>query len=225
MSLLRIKYLLFCLPLVVLAAPAGGPLQPGANSSPDTTRRWLETREPDGTKIDKSSFNPAFDPYAPRPSATSLQPDVPFAGTDPNDVLWTPTVYKGRIVTESKGSSDGDEGLPAKLRPQPVRGGSGAAILGPENLPIELQNADALAPPSSDNGRVSNFKWPFSLSHNKLKKGGWARQQNGVFQKLFDFDLLTIIYFQSTPCLLQKKLLVSFRLFLVSLVLMNDQRC
>lgn len=25
----------------------------------------------------------------------------------------------------------------------------------------------------------SNFKWPFSMSHNRLQTGGWARQQNG----------------------------------------------
>lgn len=25
----------------------------------------------------------------------------------------------------------------------------------------------------------SNAKWPFSLSHNQLQAGGWARQQNG----------------------------------------------
>ena len=23
-----------------------------------------------------------------------------------------------------------------------------------------------------------NFKWPFSLSHNRLQTGGWARNQN-----------------------------------------------
>ena len=186
MSLLRTKYLLLCLPLVcplVLAAPAGTPLQPAVDSSPDLRRRLSQRRGLDATGIDKSSFNPAFDPHAPRPSATSLQPDVPFTGTDPNDVLWTPTVYKGRIITESTASDEG-------LRPQPVRGNTGAVILGPENLPMEFQNADALAPPSSDNGRVSNFKWPFSLSHNKMKKGGWARQQNGKFKTSLAFLLV-----------------------------------
>jgi len=165
----------------------------------------------DADRTDKTSYSPEFDPYAPRPSATSLQPDVPFAGTEPNDVLWTPTVYKGRIVTESK-DSDADG-----VRPQPVRGDTGAIILGPENLPIELQNADALAPPSTDNGRVSNFKWPFAMSHNKLKKGGWARQQNGNSKNLLLYLVLMMIYFQSMICLLQRKLLVSLRLFLVFL--------
>ena len=27
--------------------------------------------------------------------------------------------------------------------------------------------------------RSGNAKWPFSLSHNRLQTGGWARQQNG----------------------------------------------
>lgn len=27
----------------------------------------------------------------------------------------------------------------------------------------------------------SNVKWPFSLSHNRVQDGGWARQQNGRF--------------------------------------------
>jgi len=196
MSLFQRKYLLFCLSLLspfVLAAPAGSPLRPGASFSPDSIRRLSQKRGLDATGIDKTSFNPDFHPYAPRPSATSLQPDVQFADTDPNDILWTPTVYKGRIVTESK-DPDGlasDSGL----RPQPVRGATGAVILGPENLPIELQNADALAPPTTDNGQVSNFKWPFSMSHNKLKKGGWARQQNGGFIDLLLYLVLTVIYF------------------------------
>jgi len=45
---------------------------------------------------------------------------------------------------------------------QPIRGALGAAILGPQNLPIQQQNPDILAPPSTDNGDVcvlplSNF--------------------------------------------------------------------
>jgi len=43
---------------------------------------------------------------------------------------------------------------------------------------IDQQNPDALAPPSTDQGSVGQAKWPFSLSHNRLQTGGWARQQN-----------------------------------------------
>jgi hypothetical protein len=66
--------------------------------------------------------------------------------------------------------------------PQPVRGEYGAPLLGPLNVPLEEQNLDLLSPPGTDSGKVDNFKWPFSLSHNRLTKGGWARQQNGEFR-------------------------------------------
>uniref|UniRef100_D8Q486 Oxalate oxidase n=1 Tax=Schizophyllum commune (strain H4-8 / FGSC 9210) TaxID=578458 RepID=D8Q486_SCHCM len=46
------------------------------------------------------------------------------------------------------------------------------------NEEIDLQNPDLLAPPSTDHGSFDNAKWPFSLSHNRLQTGGWARQQN-----------------------------------------------
>jgi hypothetical protein len=197
------SYILLVSASLALAAPTSSPTLPDARSNvpADSASR---TSQPKGTaphisyesarlnggpvvhddgyenEVDKATYNPDFDPFAPRPSATSLQPDVPFTSSDPNDVLWTPTVYKGRIGFESKGSgSDLDLSGGSTKRPEPVRNLAGAAILGPENLPMELQNADALAPPSTDNGQVSNFKWPFSLSHNKIKKGGWARQQNG----------------------------------------------
>ena len=200
------SYILLVSASLALAAPTSSPTLPAeyprSNVPADSASR---TSQPEGTaprisyesarltspvvrddgyenEVDKATYNPDFDPFAPHPSATSLQPDVPFTSSDPNDVLWTPTVYKGRIGFESKESgSDLDLSDRRTKRPEPVRNLAGAVILGPENLPMELQNADALAPPSTDNGQVSNFKWPFSLSHNKVKKGGWARQQNGNF--------------------------------------------
>lgn len=65
---------------------------------------------------------------APAPEATA-----PYANTDPNKVLWT----------ETQG-----------MYPQPVRGNLGAPMLGPQNVVIDLQNADLLAPPSTDAGTV-----------------------------------------------------------------------
>ncbi|KZV76410.1 oxalate decarboxylase [Peniophora sp. CONT] len=62
--------------------------------------------------------------------------------------------------------------------PQPIRGGLGADIIGQNNVGLAMQNADTLAPPTTDEGNVGNPKWPFSLSHNRLQTGGWARQQN-----------------------------------------------
>ncbi|KAH9050370.1 RmlC-like cupin domain-containing protein [Lactarius deliciosus] len=61
---------------------------------------------------------------------------------------------------------------------QPIRDGLGAAILGPQNLPLQQQNPDLLAPPTTDHGTVKNAKWSFSLSSNRMQTGGWARQQN-----------------------------------------------
>ncbi|KAK7032547.1 hypothetical protein VNI00_012945 [Paramarasmius palmivorus] len=49
---------------------------------------------------------------------------------------------------------------------------------GPDNVPLELENPDMLAPPTTDNGQVGNAKWPFSFSTNRIQTGGWARQQN-----------------------------------------------
>ncbi|KAG9126569.1 hypothetical protein FRC07_002942 [Ceratobasidium sp. 392] len=62
--------------------------------------------------------------------------------------------------------------------PEPIRGSRGAALLGPQNVPLDRQNPDLLDGPSTDSGAVSNVKWPFSLSHNRVQDGGWARQQN-----------------------------------------------
>ncbi|KZP33779.1 putative oxalate decarboxylase/oxidase [Athelia psychrophila] len=92
-------------------------------------------------------------------TATSAQSSatVPYASDDLNFPLWNPN---SDIIHE------------------PIRAPAGATILGPQNVPLELENPDSLAPPSSDNGDVPNFKWPFSLSHNRLADGGWARQQN-----------------------------------------------
>ncbi|KAF9532687.1 oxalate decarboxylase [Crepidotus variabilis] len=50
--------------------------------------------------------------------------------------------------------------------------------MGPTDKYTALQNPDLIAAPSSDHGSVKNAKWAFSLSHNRLQTGGWARQQN-----------------------------------------------
>jgi oxalate decarboxylase len=60
--------------------------------------------------------------------------------------------------------------------PQPIRGDRGATILGPRNVPVELQNPDVLVAPETDAGTVQSFKWPFALSHNRVLSGGWARE-------------------------------------------------
>ncbi|KAI0073871.1 oxalate decarboxylase [Panus rudis PR-1116 ss-1] len=99
--------------------------------------------------------------HSSTPSSTASAPDstptVPFASDDPNGILWGP--------------DDPDV-------PQPIRGSLGATILGPQDVGLDRENADLLAPPTTDSGSISNAKWPMSLSHNRLQTGGWARQQN-----------------------------------------------
>ncbi|KAM5535983.1 hypothetical protein V8D89_010423 [Ganoderma adspersum] len=90
-------------------------------------------------------------------SALPASETVPYASDDPNGVLW---------------SED------STTNPQAIREGLGATIMGPQNVPIALQNPDLLAPPSTDAGSIQNAKWPLALSHNRLQTGGWARQQN-----------------------------------------------
>ncbi|KAJ7269716.1 putative oxalate decarboxylase/oxidase [Mycena rebaudengoi] len=82
---------------------------------------------------------------------------APAAPSEPNPQSWT---------------------ADSRLTPQPIRGSVGASILGPQNIPMELQNPDSFAPPTTDSGQVSNMKWSFSLSRNRLEHGGWSRQQN-----------------------------------------------
>jgi oxalate decarboxylase len=60
--------------------------------------------------------------------------------------------------------------------PQPVRGGEGATILGPRNVPLELENPSLLFPPASDHGTVPNLKFSFAAAHNRVLAGGWARE-------------------------------------------------
>ncbi|KAL0573911.1 hypothetical protein V5O48_008031 [Marasmius crinis-equi] len=95
-------------------------------------------------------------------SAPQSSPTVPFVDTNPNLPLWGP-------------NTDPNDPVVA-----PIRGQLGATVLGPDNKPIDLQSPDILAPPTTDHGSVPNVKWPFSMSHNRLFTGGWARTQNGI---------------------------------------------
>ena len=74
---------------------------------------------------------------APAPSpVVSFAPasaTVAFASDDSNGLLWTDT---------------------SNIVPEAIRGSLGANILGPQNIPIDLENADFLAPPSTDAGTV-----------------------------------------------------------------------
>jgi oxalate decarboxylase len=60
--------------------------------------------------------------------------------------------------------------------PQPIRGDRGAAILGPRNIPLERENPDLLASPSTDAGTIPNLKFSYAAARNRLTSGGRARE-------------------------------------------------
>ena len=66
-------------------------------------------------------------------SAADATSTVPYASDDPNGVQWNET---------------------STATPQAERGTLGSTILGPHNVPLELQNPDLLAPPTTDSGSV-----------------------------------------------------------------------
>jgi hypothetical protein len=81
--------------------------------------------------------SPTYTPSSVATSATASSTVSP-ASDDPNAPLWGPY---------------------SNVRPEAVRGKLGATILGPENVPVELQNPDLLAPPSTDQGQLPSAKW------------------------------------------------------------------
>lgn len=64
-------------------------------------------------------------------SATEPSETAPLASNNPNGITWSVT-------------ADAD--------PQPIRGSLGATILGPQNVELDKQNPDLLAPPTTDAG-------------------------------------------------------------------------
>lgn len=63
-----------------------------------------------------------------------------------------------------------------KSVPQPIRSGDGGDDPGPRNIERDRQNPDLLAPPATDHGTIPNLKFSFSDAHNRLERGGWARE-------------------------------------------------
>ncbi|KAL0569624.1 hypothetical protein V5O48_012333 [Marasmius crinis-equi] len=142
-----------CAPAASSAASASGSAAPVSSTSVSVSSVSSSTAVTSASTVEIPPATPASS--APGSSAT-----VPFADTDPNLPLWGPDTNPNDPVVA------------------PIRGQLGAPILGPDNKPVDLQNPDLLAPPTTDHGSVSNAKWPFSLSHNRMQTGGWARQEN-----------------------------------------------
>ncbi|WP_299644048.1 oxalate decarboxylase family bicupin [Devosia sp.] len=57
-----------------------------------------------------------------------------------------------------------------------MRGDLGATILGPRNIPVEQENPDMLASPSTDAGTLPNLKFSYAAARNRITSGGWARE-------------------------------------------------
>ena len=81
------------------------------------------------SSLDTAAHSPSFSSSAPAATET-----VPYASENPNPVMWGP-------------DWDG--------KPKPLRGSLGTTnIMGPQNVPMDLQNPDLLAPPTTDAGTV-----------------------------------------------------------------------
>ena len=86
----------------------------------------------------------AFAAPAGTASAAESTPTTPYASENSNEILWSQT---------------------QNMVPQAIRGGLGSTVLGPQNVVIDLQNADLLAPPSTDAGTVYEF---YLLCSNRI---------------------------------------------------------
>ncbi|KAH8116116.1 RmlC-like cupin domain-containing protein [Phellopilus nigrolimitatus] len=51
--------------------------------------------------------------------------------------------------------------------PEAINGALGNVVAAPDDIQLDQQNPDLLAPPTTDNGLTQNAKWPFALSHNR----------------------------------------------------------
>ncbi|KDN38503.1 hypothetical protein RSAG8_09488, partial [Rhizoctonia solani AG-8 WAC10335] len=125
---------------------------PAVDSSSSTTNNASTTNHTSTTVSSSTSTGPS-----PTTDSSYPSPTVPYASDDLNE---------------------SDINKFQNELPEPIRGSDGAKILGPQNVELDRQNPDFLVSPSTDSGSVSNVKWPFSLSHNRVQDGGWARQQN-----------------------------------------------
>ncbi|KAF8752770.1 Oxalate Decarboxylase [Rhizoctonia solani] len=104
-----------------------------------------------------STSTPASATAATGTSAAAVpSPTVPYASDDPN------YSYLDRYQSGT---------------PEPIIGAAGANILGPQNIPLERESPDFMAPPTTIVA-LENVKWPMAISHNRVQDGGWARQQN-----------------------------------------------
>lgn len=118
------------------------------------------------------------DPAEPVPTGNSTQVTYPIqlAPQQTDAVKAPPTA--DFITTPAFLESNPSFNFSGIAHPQPIRGNTGEVLAATSNADIDRQNPDTLAPPSTDYGSTQQFKWPMSLSHNRIMDGGYARQQN-----------------------------------------------
>ncbi|KAL0945498.1 hypothetical protein HGRIS_000982 [Hohenbuehelia grisea] len=145
-------------PAVSSSAPAAQSASALSSAPVASASELVSIAASSATRSRSSSARPTSSrPATSTASAPESTETVDYASTDPNMPAWG-IGYSGDV--------------------EPIRGGLGAKLLGPSNDAISQQNPDFLAPPSTDSGSVPNAKWPFSMSHNRMQTGGWARQEN-----------------------------------------------
>lgn len=110
----------------------------------------------------------------PDPSARAARDDTipprPMAGGPSSELhFWSNGETSMTETTQYNGTS-GNSIL------QPIRGDRGGTILGPRNVPVEIENPDMLSSPYTDAGTIPNLKFAYATARNRLGTGGWARE-------------------------------------------------
>lgn len=125
-----------------IAAPAAsGTASPVAStvwaSAPPavSSARWMQSTTAPGPvySATPSSSDSSEVPATFSFTALPAYETVPLASDDPNDVIWSPSW---------------------DANPKPMRGSLGSDVIGPQNVPMDLENPDLLAPPTTDAGTV-----------------------------------------------------------------------
>ena len=55
--------------------------------------------------------------------------------------------------------------------PEPIRGDRGAWLLGPRNVPLEIENPSVRLSASTDSGTVPNLRFPCAQSRKRILSG------------------------------------------------------
>lgn len=109
------------------AAPAGSSLVSNSSSGIGTSSALATASSVATSTVWSSSGTEPSSTLSVVPVSATVAP----ASDDPNYVAWNPD-YTGT--------------------PEATRGPLGSNVIGPQNVPLDLENPDLLAPPTTDNG-------------------------------------------------------------------------